>query len=359
MQDSVPSGTSGRVLAVLPAEMPAPSVVQFLLRQVCGLEDHGRWTEKTAWEFDLTYDGVPMTLAHRKFGVRVEVWLRGCDEGAGTSAGRRLIGALRKAVRILDTEVLLPSATEQLALGNVTVDNKEFRLREPYEYFRQASADCLAGRGRWATSSEHHTRLYAREQEATYNVATAVQAYFSWLEHILVLTLPFVDYDPNVENLQKLIGDPWRERWRRIFDINHDRAAHSLYSDLVTLAERSRNTWAHGGFDKDSGLLRVHLPGIGATPIRVSTYDKNVHFPLFGIDDDSDSTWHVLDRTDTFLQTSPRTTYGFQHAHAGLQVRFDAEARRNYERATVSPAAFDEFLAAEAEYEDRMYNMDW
>lgn len=51
---------------------------------------------------------------------------------------------------------------------------------------------------------------------AFHHLVAAISAVVSSLEHDLVLALPFLDFDPAEGNLTHIIGDRWRQKWRRV-----------------------------------------------------------------------------------------------------------------------------------------------
>ena len=351
------ASTTGTGVPARPDEVPVPRVPWFILTGILGLPDRGPW-EKTAFEIDFDFRGVPVTLAHRKCGLRLEVW--GADSEQAEALARAFFARLRKAIAVLDKQVLLPVAATQLAAGRVTVGNKYHQLRGHYGYFREVVEACLAGEGRWMADGRASGRLFPREQEAFINFTAAVHAYFSWLEHALVLVLPFAGFDRTHDDLRAVIGASWREKFKQVFDVATDQHANRVLSRLIELSERTRNTWSHGAFDKEEGLLYVHLPSIGATPMRVSDYSKNVHFAgLMGVHVDFPGSWRLLDEIDAFLNASPVSRHGMRYAEAGLQVVFDSRSRRRYSEAMQSDEEFERFIERESEREDRVHNMDW
>jgi hypothetical protein len=354
---ALPPDTTGVEIQVSPEHIPVPRAAWFVLTSILGLTDLGR-QEKVAWEIDFDFLAVPMTLSDRKFGVRLFV---GAGERARidpSALGRRFLAALGAAVDILDKSVLLPTAISQLEAGNF-VGNRYHQLRGHYEYFREAVDECLAGRGRWM-ADDQPARLAARQQEAFINYAAAIHSYFSWLEHVLVLALPFADFNATNDDLRQIIGSGWRDKYKRLFDVAHDPDANRFLGRLVELSKRSRNTWSHGVFDKAGGLLYVHIPGLGAVPMGINELSRNVHFvPIMGITTDFAGTWTFLDDVDAFLRRSPRSAFGMRYAESGLQVRFDAAARSDYRAAIASDAQFDELLERQGYLEDQPANMDW
>lgn len=272
-------------------------------------------------------------LSFRKFGLRADVCADILDMAAAQALLMRLVGKLRSAVRILDDTTLVPLARAELAAGNVSVRNHQARLRGSYDYFRSCVDACLTGDGRWANKDEAR-RLFADRREAFINVVAAVNAYFSWLEHVLVLVLPFTDFDPRTDDLSKIISVNWGTKFRRVFDVATDPTANQLLGELTLLAERTRNTWVHGGFDKEGGLVYARIPAVGVMPVRVSRYDESVHFdPLGGMSFDFAELWALLDRVDGFLG-SGKTEWAMKYVRWGLQVDFDEENRAEYAQAS-------------------------
>src|SRR5699024_3566802 len=53
-------------------------------------------------------------------------------------------------------------------------------------------------------------------RNASHDLVAATSAFLSSLEHDLVLALPFLDFDPTTDNLTKIIGDRWGDKWRRV-----------------------------------------------------------------------------------------------------------------------------------------------
>lgn len=76
-----------------------------------------------------------------------------------------------------------------------------------------------------------------------------IDAYFSRLEHFLVLALPFVGYKRDSDDLSQFIGSLWSDKFRRIFEIKN-KEVQQHYDVLVGIKEKYRNTFAHGGFEK-------------------------------------------------------------------------------------------------------------
>jgi hypothetical protein len=161
---------------------------------------------------------------------------------------------------------------------------------------------------------------------AFHDLVAAITAYLSLLEHRLVLALPFGSFDPAKDNLTRIIGDRWGDKWVRVLGKGPDAARYR--QKLVEVVERWRNPYSHGGFEKGHGAtIYLHTPGIGAVPIGVSRVRDS---PLFSLLPTGESTvaevFELLDDIDAWLEQ--RMPEALTWMRAGLDVPFDAEFRR-------------------------------
>jgi hypothetical protein len=186
-----------------------------------------------------------------------------------------------------------------------------------------------------------------------------INAYFSRLEHLLVIVLPFINFSPAADDLVKIIGSQWGEKYRQIFDINQDKPAKLYYDQLHDIKERFRNTFSHGGFEKDGASLYFHLPAIGAIPARLTEIRNSPHFNFLPLAQaDFNEVCSLFDEFDNWLE-SGKTQYGVLYAKSGLNVAFDAESLQEYELAMTSPEDFDNMLEYYSYLSDIHTNMEY
>lgn len=143
--------------------------------------------------------------------------------------------------------------------------------------------------------------------------------YFSWLEHILVLALPFTSWEPADRRVTDLIGDSWADKWRYVIGSDAPDAKKTLKT-LTKAAEQFRNLDAHGGFGKKEQSLLVHTP-IGALPARLTEGADAIRASVIS---EAPGTFPeecaVFDEVDTFLRTGPL------HLAMTLDRRWNASA---------------------------------
>src|SRR5262249_2413038 len=159
--------------------------------------------------------------------------------------------------------------------GNVTIENQYHRFDGAYRFFREKARGAYDtptplphvtqrdGRGRPVAWS---CEPWRSEIEGGYLAGAMVGAYFSRLEHLLVLVLPLLGFDPSGGALVRFVAATWDQKWRQVFDLASDRRAKSTYDRLRRIKETVRNPLSHGGFAKKGTSFFFHVEKIGALP---------------------------------------------------------------------------------------------
>lgn len=330
--------SGAKIIAIDRDDLPVPSLVLFVLTRTMGLVDLGMH-EKTRWHVPFGFRGHRVTLALQKFGMRMYIDVaKGSGESAQAIADD-VVRSLKKVIRIVEKTTLADIAGQQLADANVTIANQSGRLRAMYEHFReQASAAFAASQlppetpeaeeGAGAFFAAVGDRI-GQEQSGAWETIAAVNAYFSLLEHEMVLLFAFADQDPSDGALQTFIGERWGLKFKRLFGVS-DRSTKHVYEALHAIAETYRNPYSHGGFEKGSAALWFHVPGVAAMPARLSDYRDSPHFEVFPVQPDSfDKICATLDGTEQWLRQGIHA-HAFDWIDSGLDISFDAETRENY-----------------------------
>ncbi|MCH7484923.1 MAG: hypothetical protein IIA90_07225, partial [Chloroflexi bacterium] len=197
------------------------------------------------------------------------------------------------------------------------------------------------------------------EREGFFFGSAAIDAYFSWLEHVLVLALPFAGYDPEKDDLVQFIGHSWSAKLKKVWDLSVDKRAAKLYEKLVLIKEKFRNSLAHGGFEKRGETLAVHIQGVGAVPARLSRFKDSIDHGLFPLKEVSfREVCDFLDDVDAHLREGP-TAGAMMFIESGLDVAFDEESRDRYTKAMQSDADLENLIEGLSRLEDIEVNMDW
>jgi hypothetical protein len=353
MQDWAYSGS----IRISSDQMPIPRIVQWVLGDYLGSKDGGRW-EKTAWRYWFTFREKPFSLAFEKFGLRL--YGSAASEDAFKALGEDLLKQLDKAVRIAESQVFQTVADAQIRAGNVTIRNQYHRLRRMYEKFRRIAEESAPKEEPTPDGTHRPVRFLAEDEHRFHYTVAMLNAYFGWIEHVLVLCWPFCGYKPRVDDLETFIGDKWGEKFKKLFDPSKDAQANRFRSQLKEIADDFRNTFDHGGFGRHRRGILVHVPGGSPIEAGLSEVRKRPHFEFYPVPEDSlADIVGLLDEVDEWLRTGP-AEFGMRWAEGGLDVPFDPEHVEMIRLAMDSEDDdFDQLMERCAYFSDQAANMDW
>jgi len=260
-------------------KLPIPGLVLFLLLGVMGMTDLGR-DDKTAWQVPFSFCGHRVTMASQKFGLRLYVIPASGSEETAEVIARQVVTRLRKALRIVERNVLADYAKVQLDHGRLTIANRAHLHRGMYRHFRDAAVAAF-------TAAEHPpgpppgadiTEIFAglgeqfrQSQVGAWEAIAAVGAYFSLLEHELVLVSAFADVTSERGALLSFISARWSDKFRQLFDMG-DAATNRVHQHLHEIAETYRNPYSHGGVPQARCFAMVPLGGHRCDPRGAERY---------------------------------------------------------------------------------------
>ncbi|WP_326711649.1 hypothetical protein OG758_22685 [Streptomyces sp. NBC_01474] len=346
-------------LGVDPHRIQIPGIVRIIF-ELIDLQDLGH-AEKLAWEYAFEVDGIACSLAHQKFGLRLYVDSAAMPSGDDASALlERITKSLESAQRSLEKRQLRQFADEQIRQGRLTIRNQYRRLRSIYEYFQEGATLAFAGQGRLNPQLPGGGRQFnPHATEGFYNTVAMVTAYFSLLEHTLVLLLPFRDFNPSESALKDFIGDRWGDKFRNVFTVDADPSAKKHFDALYRIAEEYRNTYGHGGFDRHGSSFLFHMQDIGALPAVLSDIRGTPYFSFVPIDADDFSRVKLsFDSIDEWL-TKEAAPLAMKWIESGLDVYYDENFRTQATLAAESPDHFESFIEYFSYLTDQAANMDW
>jgi hypothetical protein len=345
--------------------LPVIAALHLTLRLLIGSRDLGR-AEKLAWEYVFTFRGRACSLAQQKFGLRLYLGLQ--EEDADDVAdANEIVSKLSAASRLVERNLLRSLVDTQMGENRIIVHNQVGQLRGMYEYFRQLAEAAYAGDGLLAKRfDEQHKdsvflqrfRSLPEQQEGFFATVAAITAYFSLLEHLFVFALAVSDFDPVEDSLTDFIGLRLLEKYKRLFDVTQEGAARTYYNRLHDVAEKWRNPYDHGGFDKRGGALSTNVPGLGAIPLMLSDIRSHPTFHFLPTRETSfDEVATLFDELDAWLRQSPAGP-GIIWADAGLNISFEPERLEDIRQA-VAAGTFDDLLMRVSYIADQETNMDW
>jgi hypothetical protein len=344
-------------------DLAPPTYMVFLT--FVGLLGYRYWgkEEKVAWTIPIIYKGIPFLLSSRKFGFRV-LTLKGISPNS--SLINEMLLKLKKGIIIAD-RYLQPIFRAKLQKGLITIANSYLKLTNMYLYFRERASlsynKKLAKKSRKDSDNklpknivDDLNLLNEYEHQGFYYSVSMMDAYFSRLEHFLVIAVPFSAREISVP---KYISLFWKEKYKTLFNLAEDKEALRQYERLNEIKEKYRNPFSHGFFQKDNASLFVHVPVVGAVPLNLACFSGNIHFSIVPISKEIFEYFcGVFDEFEEFLKKSS-LRYALKYAETGLDVAFDSKSLDQCKKACESEKEFEEFIEKRAYLSDMYANMDW
>jgi hypothetical protein len=296
-------GEQGHLTQPSRHDFPVPELALFVLRDLMEFKSYGP-SEKLRWTVVCAFQGYPCTFELRKSGFTAFV-------GGDKRHLQLALGALRKAMKLAD-RVLQKHAHRQAALGNVALANRFADFDCRYRYFREQAAIAYASPDPPATPMGWNAKgeptawvssFMKGAREGNWLASAMVDAFYSRLEHEMVLLLAFTSFDPGNGELVRIIRADWDDKFKAHFDITADRPAKALYDSLKALKDKVRNPQAHGGFEKGWQSLYFHVPRVGTLPGNLMEFSESNEFKLISIEvGDYDTICATFDRFDEFIK---------------------------------------------------------
>lgn len=340
------------------ALFPVPNLLLFLLNGICGLP-LGYRGDKIHWIVPFTYKGINYALSNEKFGLRFYA------ERGTQPIPKEILNLLRTTLDFVEKNILNDIAKKQISDGDITIPNQFNRLSSQYFYFRNQAKSALLPANSPnlinAVDFSLAALLNSRFNECkagSYNALAMIDAYFSRLEHFLVIALPFASYQRDNDSIIKFVGMNWSDKIRRVLDLK-DKTMHKHYQRMVLIKEKYRNTFSHGGFEKNGQSFHFHLGKFGLIPASMSGIRNSVHFNVHPIDKDSfELICKVFDDFDIYLRTTAHEK-AWKFAISNLSLSMDDESLSELLHVADDPEAFDSWINEKLIQSDIYDNVDY
>lgn len=353
-----------------PKLFPVPELVLFALRDVMGF----RWSgvgEKVRWSIYATVSGEPFVFELRKFGFAIDH-----REEVPPALLRRVEGQLSCSLKLLEP-LLAQYAKAQIANGNLTLANRMGEFNNRYGYFRgladrafapdpqppvplEPPAETAGGPKVFADLTARMNHDLKRQQEGYFASAAMVDAYFSRLEHRVLLLRAFIGRPLATGDFEAFLDLGWDERLREVADFDADPKRAQLLGRLRDVKATIRNPLAHGGVENDGGAFYFHMPRIGAIPANLSRYRGRLRMSFFPIADATHAeTCALFDEVDAVLAEGALELPN-EFVQWGIDPQFDGDTVTLYAEALAGGAKAVEALIDRLSHEwERHTNMDY
>ncbi len=347
--------------------LPEPYLVYFLLVDLLDYKDLGRW-EKLAYSIPVDFNGTAYLVEHRKFGLG----LFAADPEAQHNDVTTIVNLIRRAVKAAQPyfEHLANEAAEGSKLN---LKNHSRGLYDRYVFFRTISREkheeaekrkderiieqgvSEDGLVKWQSS---RMPVYELRREAGWLGLAAVEAFFSWTEHVFIHIAVLGGACTTGKEVTRLVSADWSEKLRTVLDIDQPETK-GLYDELTVIRRQLRNYVSHGAFGKDGEAFSFHSSA-GAVPLRLPHRRKQQSFRFgSGVDLDPTQAFDAIERFQSHLWNGWRAGAKLYIQDYELPAILSMATDGTYEAARASEQKMVDFTEQLARRFDDAANMDW
>lgn len=347
-------------------KLPPYYLVYFVLVELLGFKNLGRF-EKLAWSVPIDFHGRAFLIEHRKFGLGVFSHDPATDE----ADAREIVACVQKAVKAA-RPFFDWLATQAVETSKVNVVNNSGPLFDRFSYlldaYRQKAKEAEDRReeriveegtskdgGKWQKVSFPAMQL---RTEAEWLGLAAIEAFFSWTEHIFIHIGILSSSIRTADEVAKVADADWGTKFKRAFDIT-DSVTKDFYDKLLSVRQELRNFVAHGAFGKQGEAFNFHSPA-GAVPVLLPHRGAARKFS-FGtrMAFDVDGAIRVIEAFTPHLWSGPRGPAEIYLQQYQLPLILTMAADGKYTRAMSSSEAMEQFARDLAYQVEQSWNMDW
>lgn len=346
--------------------LPEYYLVYFLLVELLGFRDLGKF-EKLAWSVPIDFNGKAYLIEHRKFGIGVFVQDRETDEPACAEIVKLICQGVKVAKPFFDW-----LAEQAVYDSKLNVVNESRELFSRYQYFHQTYQDIHneaerrseerivqehtgSGGGRWTTIT---IPAYELRKKSQWIGQAAIDAFFSWTEHVFIHIAILTGKVKSGSEVQKLAKSFWHVKFDSALDRNDD-LTKDLYDKLSTIKEQMRNFMAHGAFGKRGEAFHFHSSA-GAVPVLLAER-QGVYGPTIEgeVAFEEALALEIIERFIAHLWSGSREPARIYIQESGLPLLLTMASNGTYLSAMRSTDAMEDLVRGLSRQFDDAANMDW
>jgi hypothetical protein len=322
--------------------------------------------EKVEWFIPLKYKGITFQMGNLKYGFRIYVF----DIDKEDPIINEFIKRLHSLIKLSDG-LISPYLDELMQSGEFTLKNDYYFLFEMYFFYKDKLIENEKEILKLSEAMKVHDiprkelidkgkEKLGRKAESFYYFYAMMDSFFSLLEHLCVLLLAMdKDYNSGIENVQDFIFNTnWTEKYNRIF--KDYLIFKKRYNKLHIVKEKYRNTFSHGGFEKNGNPVFVHVPGVGALPIALSKFKDTVRSTYLP---KRNETYEELIKVfdDFFVEMESDKTFSrkLKIIKSMRDIIYNYDYHQKYTEAVKSNKKLNDFFKIEDLLLSRYIDMDW
>lgn len=316
--------------------------------------------EKIRWMIPMVFEGTECALVNGKMGMSVRV----SKDSVKAEFPNRVALKATKIQKAM-SKILAPHLANQINEGRVAIKSRRFLLRSKYEYFR-SNAEALvqqiqsleppskSGKELFRGISQYMNENTRLQREMFYNVHAALDAYFTWTEHLMLLALPLIW--GNEIRVKDFASMPWKTKIIRFFSKPAHNKIQKQINAIRIIKEEYRNAITHGFLDREDLGYYAEIPQYGFVPIRFEALTASINDWLPVTSDSIDKIWQQIDAFDKVFMEELQLP--IMYLDKNLTVYYSPEWVSAYQSAMTSIEAMEKFAREMGNLEDQRINYE-
>lgn len=346
-------------------ELPPYYLVYFLLVDLLNFRRSGV-DEKVAWSIPVDFNGCAATIEHRKLGLGVFSSKSPEDEAIAKEivvAVQRGIGAGRRYFDHL--------AAKAVTGSQLNVSNNSPWLFGRYTYLRDLFKEKAASVQNRSLYEVEEVDLvleaektvksfilsYSDSEEAKWVGIAAIEAFFSWTEHVLILIGILLGKLKTGVEVSAMADKEWSEKIKVAIDLSVNKEMKDIYEELLEIRRQVRNYMAHGAFGKQGEAFHFHS-GAGAVPVKLTGQLGGLSMWIKPSFEESRAI-EVMESFITKLWEGERAPAKLLLDDADLPIILSHASDGRYRHIMSSEEVMEDYIKYLSREVDNAANMDW
>lgn len=355
-----------RKLVITKRKLPSYYLVYFLLIDLLGFKNLGQF-EKIALSIPIDYHGKAFLLEHGKFGFGLYAHDPENERFAAEEIATRVHKAVKAATPFFD--YLARQAVER---SEVNVINNSMPLLCRFKFIREIYQSKCAELV--AQSELHDLKIKQRnlplgvwslgsacsniKQEASWLAISAIEAFFSWTEHVLIHMAILSGNVTTAREIADLAAADWSRKFKSVFDITNEKEK-ALFDGALSLRQELRNYIAHGAFGKGGEAFSFHSKA-GAVPVLLPDKAGSKKFSIgSNLNFDYELAFDVVDNFIMLLWSGKRAPAQLYIQGSNLPAILTFCADGTYARAMTSLEEMESLVEYLSNMAEQAVNMEW
>jgi hypothetical protein len=346
-------------------DLPAYYLVYFLLVNLLGFKNLGKF-EKVSWSVPIDFNGRVFLVEHRKMGIGVFAY----DAKAEEDVARQVVIRIQKAVKAaqpffewLATRAVENSSVNVVNKSNSLLDRFKF-LRETYRAKAKEALDrkdeVIVEKGETASSTWTSVQMpsWQISKEARWLALAAIDAFFSWTEHVFIHISILTGALATGNEIAKLAEAEWQAKFKQALSLT-DPTTKDFFDKLMVIRKELRNFVAHGAFGKQGEAFEFHSC-VGAVPVLLPHLAGSRKFLLGeSFTFDEDAALAIIEKFIDHLWSGVRAPAEIYIQQSGLPLILTMASDGTYAQAMTSVDEMTELVEYLSWQSDEAANMDW